>query len=211
LGQNFYIKIEVIIVKSKNKTDLRKLAGSAVLGSVATILMIFDLSVPFMPSFIKLDVSDLPALIGAFVYGPGAGVAVSLLKNLLHFITKGTTTGGVGELSNFLLATSFVLPAGMIYKKKSTRKGAIIASLIGSVVMALFSVVSNYYLVYPVYTVIMPQETIIAAYQAIDPNIDTLLEAIIKFNMPFTFIKGILNSIICILIYKPLSPVLKGN
>ena len=121
--------------------NIRYMAVTAMLSAVAFILMFFEFSVPFMPAFVKLDLSELPALIGAFSMGPLCGVLVCLVKNLLHVLI--TTTGGVGELSNFVLGAAFVLPAGFIYKRKKSRKTAIIGSLTGAVLMALISVVSN--------------------------------------------------------------------
>ena len=196
---------------NRETANVRKLVGCAMLSAVASILMMFDFSVPLMPGFIKMDVSDLPALIGSFAYGPMSGVVISLLKNLLHFITKGTSTGGVGELSNFLLACFFTVPAGLIYSRMKTKTGAVIGSVAGAVCMAVLSVFSNYFLVYPVYTNFMPMEAIIGAYQAINPKVQNLWQALIMFNMPFTFVKGMLTALICMLIYKPLSPVLKGS
>ena len=77
--------------------------------------------------------------------------------------------------------------------------------------MAVISVFSNYFVVYPVYTAFMPMETILSMYQAINPNVETLWDALIWFNMPFTFLKGMLSVVITFLIYKKLSPLLKGT
>ena len=137
---------------------------TAMLSAVAFVLMFLEFNVPFMPSFIKMDLSELPALIGAFAMGPASGVIICLIKNLLHLLMS--TTGGVGELSNFILGALFVIPAGLMYKKKKGRKSALIGSLIGAVVMAVVSVFSNYFIVYPVYTAFMPLDTIISMYQA---------------------------------------------
>ncbi len=193
--------------KSANKT--RKLAVCAMLGAVSTVLMFFSFNVPLMPSFIKMDFSELPALLAAYSYGPMAGVAVCFIKNAMNVFS--TTTGGVGELSNFLLGCMFVIPAGMLYSKNKTKKGAVIRAVAGAVAMAVSSVAINYYITYPVYTVFMPMDVIIGMYQAILPSVKTLLQALIIFNMPYTFIKGMLNVAIAMLIYKPLSPILKGN
>ena len=189
--------------------NIRYMAVTAMLSAVAFILMFFEFSVPFMPAFVKLDLSELPALIGAFSMGPLCGVLVCLVKNLLHVLI--TTTGGVGELSNFVLGASFVLPAGFIYKRKKSRKTAIIGSLTGAVLMALISVVSNYFVMYPFYTAFLPMDEIIAMYQAIFPGVNGLLECLIVFNMPFTFLKGMISVVITFLIYKHISPVLKGK
>ena len=201
-------------MKSSMTTSQRRtryLVISAMLSAVSIVLMQFDFSVPVMPSFIKMDLSDLPALIGAYSMGPLYGVIIALVKNLLHLLR--TSTGGIGELSNFLLSALFVLPAGLIYQRNKTRRRAIIGAVIGAVSMAVFSVITNYFIVYPVYTAFMPMETIIAMYQAILPKIKDgdLLSCLVIFNMPFTFVKAMLSVVITLLIYKPLSPIIHGE
>ena len=127
--------------KTEKRVNVRYLTVTAMLSAVAYILMFLDFSVPFMPAFIKMDLSELPALIGSFAMGPLCGVVVCLIKNVLHLFI--TTTGGVGELSNFILGVAFVLPAGLIYKHKKNRKSALIGSLTGAAFMGIFSIVSN--------------------------------------------------------------------
>lgn len=188
---------------------IRQITMIGMLSAVSIILFYLNFSVPFMPGFIKMDISDLPALIGSFSLGPVAGVVICLIKNLIGLLK--TTTGGVGELSNFILSASFVLCAGIVYKLKKNRKGALIGSILGAIFMAVISVFSNYYFVYPVYTMFMPMDAIIAAYQAINPNIQNLWQALIMFNMPFTFIKAMFSVAITFLIYKNISPIIKGN
>ena len=192
------------------RTNTRKLTSVAMLAAVSTVLMFFSFNVPLMPSFIKMDLSELPALLAAFTFGPMSGVAVCFIKNLINVFF--TTTGGVGEISNFLLGAMFVAPAGFIYQKMKTKKGAIVASVVGAATMALLSVVTNYYIVYPVYSNLMaPMEAILGAYRAINPNVETLIDALLWFNMPFTFIKGMVSVVITMLIYKPLAPILRGK
>ena len=193
----------------KKRTDTRKLTSTAMLAAVSTVLMFFSFSVPFMPSFIKMDLSELPALMASFTFGPMAGVSVCLVKNLINVFF--TTTGGVGEISNFLLGSMFVAPAGLIYQKMRTKKGAMFASIVGAATMAGLSLITNYYIVYPVYTNIMPLEVIIGAYSAINPRVTDLWQALLWFNVPFTFIKGMVSVVITMLIYKPLSPILRGK
>lgn len=193
----------------QSPVNIRYLTVTAMLSAVAFILMFLDFSVPFMPAFIEMDISELPALIGAFSFGPVCGVIVCLVKNLMHLLI--TTTGGVGEISNFILGAVFVFPAGWIYKRKKTRKRAFFGSLAGAVFMALVSVISNCFIVYPFYTMIMPMEEIVGMYQAIVPGVNGLLECLIVFNMPFTFFKGMLSVGIAFFIYKHISPVLKGR
>ncbi|MEG0273404.1 MAG: ECF transporter S component [Hydrogenoanaerobacterium sp.] len=191
------------------KLNIRKMTMTAMLAAVATVLMFFSFSVPLMPSFIKLDFSELPALLAAFTFGPASGIMVCLVKNLVNLLF--TTTGGVGELSNFILGALFVFPAGFIYKKMRTRTGAILGAIVGSVVMAVLSVITNFYIVYPVYTAFLPMEAILGMYRAINPNIKGLWDALIIFNMPFTFLKGLCSVVVSFFIYKPLSPILRGT
>ena len=189
--------------------NVRYMTVTAMLSAVAFALMFFEFSIPFLvPSFIQMDLSELPALIGAFAMGPWYGVIICLIKNLIHLLI--TTTGGVGELSNFILGAAFVLPAGLIYQRKKTKKNAVIGSVLGAAFMALLSVASNYFIVYPVYTAFLPMDTILAMYQEILPSADTLLKCLVIFNMPFTFVKGMLSVIITLLIYKHISPIIKG-
>lgn len=197
-------------VTKTSRAKVRYLTVTAMLSAVAYILMFIDFPIPFLiPSFIQMDISELPALIGAFAMGPACGVSVCLVKNLLHLFI--TSTGGVGELSNFLLGVAFVLPAGMIYKMKKGKKSAVRGALIGAVLMGIISIPINYFLTYPIYYNFMPQEVILEAYRAIVPSMKNILQCLICFNMPFTIVKGLFSVGITMLTYKHLSPILKGN
>lgn len=188
---------------------VRKLTTTAVMAAIATILMYVEFPIPIMPGFIKLDFSELPALLTSFALGPWYGALVCVLKNLIHLPV--TQTSGVGELANLLIGIFFVLPAGFIYQKMKSRKGALIGSLTGAVIMALISFPINYFIVYPFYTNFMPMEAIIGAYQAILPGVKGLSDALLIFNVPFTFVKGMIDVLITFLIYKRISPVIKGT
>ena len=196
-------------VKQPVKSNISKMAIVGVLSAIAYILMFMEFSVPLMPVFIKMDLSDFPALIGSLAVGPVGGVIIALIKNLLHLTV--TSTGGVGELSNFILNAVFVLPAGFLYKRKKSKKSACGGAILGAVLMAVFSVVSNYFVVYPVYYNFMPEDTILAAYQAIFPGVKSILQSLIIFNMPFTFIKAMISVVITFLIYNHLVPILTMN
>ncbi|MEE1321991.1 MAG: ECF transporter S component [Acutalibacteraceae bacterium] len=189
--------------------NTRKLTVTAIMGTIGFILMMLEFPLSFIiPSFIKFDFSELPALITAFSLGPWWGVAVCLIKNLLHLFVG--STAGVGELSNFVLGAIFVFVAGVIYKRKKTRKGALIGTLAGAFSMAFISVLTNYFFVYPIYAkMLIPMEAIIGMYQALLPSVDNLFEALLIFNFPFNLVKGLIDAAICFLIYKKLSPVLK--
>lgn len=201
-------------MKTENKAtvkraDVWKLTMTAMLSAIAFVLMFLEFSVPVMPPFIKMDLSDLPELIGAFAIGPVSGVIICLIKNLLHLLIS--TTGGVGELSNFLLGACFVFPAGLIYHKWKGKKSAVAGALLGAVLMAVVSIFSNYYIVYPFYYNFMEKEVILAAYQAIIPEVQDIWQCLVVFNAPFTLVKGLFCVVITVLIYKHISPFLKGR
>ena len=196
------------------KDTTHNLTVAAMLSAVAFILMFIEFPIPMLiPAFIKMDFSDLPALLGAFALGPVYGVVISFMKNLLHIVIKGTSTACVGELSNFILGAIFSAVAGYLYKHHKSRKTAIIGAVAGAVAMAVLSVPSNYFVVYPAYVQFyhMPLEAILGMYQAILPSADSLIKCLILFNLPFTLVKGLLDAVLCMLIYKPLSPILHGR
>lgn len=191
-----------------NKKNLRAFVVTALMGAVGFVLMMLEFGIPIVPSFIKFDFSELPALIASFAYGPLYGALVCFVKNALHLFM--TSTAGVGELANFLMGMFFVVPAGLIYCRNKKRSTALIGSLTGSLVMGLACVAINYFITYPIYYKIMiPKDVILAAYQEILPAVDSILESLLIFNLPFTAFKGIVVSLFCFLIYKKLSPILK--
>ena len=191
-----------------------RLAVSAMLTAVAAVLQFLEFSIPLVPSFIKLDFSDLPALLGTFSLGPVYGVAIQLVKNLLHLPFG--SSAGVGELSNFILGAVFVFVAGAIYKHSKSRKSALVGSVAGAAAMALISIITNYFIVYPAYVVLynLPLDAIVGMYEAIlggvshVPTENALFNCLLVFNIPFTLAKGLLDTALCFLIYTPLSPLL---
>ncbi len=189
--------------------NTRKTVLTAMLAAVAAVLMFIEIPVPLLPPFIKLDISDVPALIAAFSMGPLSGILVCFIKNLLHLAV--TTSGGIGEVCNALLGMAFVLPASLLYHARKNRRQAFWGALLGAVCMAAFSVPLNYFITYPVYARLLPLTQIIAMYQAILPSANGLLSCLLIFNMPFTFLKGIIETVLTFLIYKPLSSFIKGE
>ena len=138
-----------------------------------------------------------------------SGVAVCFVKNLINLTQS--MTGGVGELSNFIIGSAFVLPAGLIYRWHRTIGGAAVGSLLGAVLMAALGLLSNYFIVYPIYMNIMSMDAILGMYRAINPAIENLWQALVVFNLPFTFCKGLISAVVTLLIYRKLEPVINGR
>lgn len=195
-------------MKSKK---VRVITGTAVLTAVAFGLQFIEVSIPIMPSFIKLDFSDLPALIGAFAYGPLAGVLIQLLKNVIHLPLSSSMF--IGELSNFVLGATFVLTAGLIYKRKKTKKNAVLAGVMGALAMGIICFPLNNFVIYPLYYSVLglPEPAVLGMYQVLLPSVKNIPQALLIFNVPFTFVKGMISVVVSILIYKPISPLLKGK
>lgn len=192
--------------KKKKGLDVRKLVFTALMAALSVVLSeLLSFKVPIMPSFISFDFSDIPAVLAALTMGPLSGVTVCLIKNLEGLFT--TMTGGVGELSNFVLSACLVLPIGLVAKKSHRYPHVILGCIAGAVLSGIVSVASNYFVVYPVYTNIMPMEVIIGMYKAILPSVDSLLECLVIFNMPFTMVKGLIAALLTVPLYKRLKPV----
>lgn len=180
----------------------RNLVRVGILGAIAFGLMFLDLPLAFIaPGFMKLDISDVPGLIAGFAMGPVNGVLVQLIKNLLN-VTK-STTGGVGELSNFIVGSSFVLVSSLIYGKRKSLKSAIIGLTVGVITMTALAMMSNYFVVFPLYAKLMiPMETILNMGKAVNPNIDSLWKMMYLSIMPFNLIKGAVNAFVAFMAYK---------
>lgn len=207
------------MISKKNKifdvsqiSSTNSLVKIALLSVIAYILMLIEFPILFFPGFLKIDLSDMPALIGTFALGPIAGIIIELIKNLLHLITK-TDTGGVGELANFLIGASLVIPAGILYAKSRKKSIALLGMLLGTVLMAIAGGLANYYILIPFYSKMMPIEQIIAWSASANGAITDLKTLILYAVVPFNLLKGLLISIFTILIYKRISHLLinKGN
>ncbi|MDE7215289.1 MAG: ECF transporter S component [Clostridia bacterium] len=191
-----------------NKVSRSKwLATSALLSAMASALMFWELPVPLMPPFIKLDFSLLPCIIGSIALGPTSGIVVTTIKELIHLMIRGaSSTGGVGNLADYVTCLCVVIPVGLIYKFEPNVKGLITGLTVGSLCSAVLSgLVFNAIAVYPLYDKFtLPMQQIIAMYQKIRPSADGLWEVLAIFNMPFTFLKCAIISIIAVCIAKPL-------
>ena len=190
-----------------NRERIKRITLISLFSAIAFLLMLLEFPVPLIPSFIELDFSEFPELAASFIAGPVDGVLVCLFKNLLHLTVS--KTGGVGELANFIIGASFVFPAGLIYRKKPTFGSSVTGCIVGGLVACLLSYPVNYYITYPVYTKFLPMEQILQMYRDILPSVNTLGQALFVFNVPFTFVKCLLVSIINLLCYKKLEILYK--
>lgn len=198
-------------VKTKNK--IRMMAQIGMLSAIAVVLMLFEIPLPFAPSFYEIDFSEVPVLIGSLAMGPLAGAAIELVKILLNFAINGTTTAGVGELANFLIGCAMVVPAAWIYKKKHTRTGAIVGMVTGTLFMAFVGCFLNAFVLLPTYAKAfgMPIDALVGMGTAVNSHITSLTTFVIFAVAPFNLLKGFLVSLIVFLIYKKISPIFKMN
>lgn len=186
----------------------------AILSAMAFILMLIEFPLPFIaPSFYELDFSEVPVLIGAFALGPVAGGTIELVKILLNLIFNGTDTGFIGEFSNLVTGLVFVLPAAFVYKYKKTKVSAFLGLLTGGLSMVVLGCFINAYVMLPLYSKLIPIpiEAIIGMGTAIWPAIDSIFKFVLLCVAPFNLIKVILVSAVTMLLYKRLSPLLKGK
>lgn len=204
------------LAKKKNNDTERILNTKTIVvigmfSAIACVLHIFDFSVGFAPDFYKLDLSEIPVMICAFAYGPVAGVMVEFVKIVLKLFIKGTSTAFVGDLANFVIGCSFVLPASIIYRFKKSKKNAIISCIIGTLVITIAGPVFNALYLLPAFAKLYgwPLEDIIAIGTAINPAIKDVTTLVIFAVAPLNLLKGAIVSIVTIFIYKPLSRLLK--
>lgn len=222
-------------MKQENKKSVKKLTAVAMLTALATALQYIEFPIPIMPPFIKLDFSDLPELVGAVMFGPMAGILIALLKNLIHFLAS--SSGFIGEISNFALGAVFAGGAGLLYsilsgrpifiKKKgedgptaeaytfksriSPAAAAVAAGAIGAVLSGIAALPLNVFIIYPLYYSVMglEKQMILEMYQALIPGIKSIAQAVLVFNVPFTIVKNLISVAITAVLFKPLSRVQK--
>ena len=191
--------------------SVRKIALIGMFGAIAAVLMFIEVPLPLIaPPFYKMDLSEVPVLIGTFAMGPFAGVLIELIKILLHLLIKGTSTAGVGELGNFIVGLALVLPAGLIYRVKKTRKTAIIGMITGTLIMVLAGSLINAFVLLPMYAAAFGgMEAIIAAGTAVHAGVNSVFGFVALCVAPFNLIKGIVTSLITMLLYKRISGLIK--
>ena len=198
----------------KTGVNIRTMALVAMFGAVSVILMLVEFPLPFLaPPFYKLDFSEVPVMIGTFAMGPLAGVGIELIKILLNLMFNGTITAGVGEAANFIIGCSMVLPAGLIYRRHKTRKNAVIGLAAGTATMIVVGCFVNAFVLLPAYSAGLgiPMDTLVGMGTAINPAITNVGWFVVIAVAPFNLVKGVLVSIVTMLLYKRVSVIIKGN
>lgn len=193
--------------------NTRKVAMIGLFSALAVILHVMDFPVPFAPPFYKLDFSEIPALLGTFAFGPVAGVMIEFCKIMLKLLVKGTSTAFVGDLANFVIGCSFILPASLIYLFKKTKSRAIVGCVSGTLIMTVFGTAFNAIYLLPAFSKLygMPLDSIIAMGAEINGGVTGLVSFVCLCVAPMNFLKGTVASLVTMLIYKPLSPILKNT
>lgn len=188
--------------------NVRAATMTAMLAAVSYILAFVEFPVPLSPSFARMDLSDFPALVGAFAFGPVSGIMIELIKNGLQLLS--TSTGGVGELANFLIGASFAGAAGLVYRFHKTKRMAWVACMAGSIIMGIVAAIANYFILLPMFEIFMPLEQVIASFGAFIPFIRTKLDVVLFNVLPFNVLKGLVIGTFTMIVYKRLTPILKG-
>lgn len=193
------------------RISIRTIAQIGMLSAIAVVLMLFEIPLPFAPSFYQIDLSEVPVLIGCFAMGPLAGATIELIKILLNFAINGTITAGIGEMANLLIGCALCVPAGIIYKKNRTRRGALIGMAVGTVFMTVIGCFLNAYVLLPTYAKAfdMPIDGLLAMGTAINGSINSMMTFVMFAVAPFNLLKGVLVSLVVFLIYKKIAPILK--
>lgn len=198
---------------------IRKMAMIGMFSAISTVLMILEIPVFFAPQFYKLDLSELPALIGGFAFGPATGVMIEFCKILLKLMTKGTSTAMVGEMANFVVGCSFILPASFLYWLKKSKKSAIFSSIIGTLLMTVAGSWLNGVYLLPTFAKMFGMtllaegngNSIVEMGTKVNPYIKDVSTLVLFAVVPLNLIKGGVVSLITVLIYKKLSPILKSG
>lgn len=201
---NKAIKYEGKILTSK------KMSMIGLFAAIASILMMFEVPLPLAPSFYKIDLSEVPILIISIAYGPLAGALTEFCKILLKLVFRSTSTAFVGELANFVVGMSFILPASLIYMFRKNRNSFIIGAILGTVVLTIFGSIFNVIYLLPKFASMygMSLDSLIAMGTAINPNITSVFTFVLFSVVPFNIIKGVLVSALSLALYKKISPLL---
>lgn len=197
-------------LNSKARQSLHTITKIAILTALSSIIMLLEFPLWFAPGFYKLDLSEAIILMGGFAMGPVAAAVIELLKNLINILLNGTSTAFIGEFANFITGCSLVVPASIIYKFCKNRKGAVLGLIVGSFSLATVGSLMNYFILIPAFSRFynMPLDSIIGMGSAVNPLVTDLRTLVVFAVAPFNFTKGVLCSVINLLLYKRVSGIL---
>ena len=196
-------------MNKNNFLSARNIALMGMLGAMAALLMFFEIPLVFLaPNFYKMDFSELPVMVGTFALGPAAGALIEAVKILIKLLIKPTTTGGVGELANFVVGCAMAVPAGLLYRAHKNKKTAVKSLLLGTLSMTVLGIVVNALVMLPFYSKFMPMETIINLGAKVVPAVDSVWTFCLFCVGPFNLFKGVVISVITFLLYKRVSPLI---
>lgn len=192
------------------KMALKTITKVAVLSAISVIVMLFEIPLPFAPGFYKVDLSEVVVMIGALAMGVVPGIFIELIKVLLNLLINGTITAGVGELANFVIGCSYIVPAALIYRHRKTLKTAIVGMSVGTVSITIVGALMNLFVLLPAYSALagMPLDTLVGMGTAVNPAITNVATLVLFATVPFNLLKGVVSSVLVLLLYKRLSPIL---
>ena len=196
-------------IKKQRLMSTNTMTKVAVLSAISYILMFISLPIPgIFPDFLKIDISDVPAIFGGMSLGPVAGFIIVFIKNLFQAMTA-STTAWIGEIANLLIGGSYVVIVSLIYRHKKDIKGLLIGFILGTIAMIIVGCLTNYYMLLPFYAKVMPMEAIISMGNIINPRITDLGSFVIWMIAPFNLVKAVLISLITLPLYKKMEVILK--
>ena len=204
---------EKYLPELRKVTPARRVSIISICAAIATVLHILDFPLPFLaPGFYKLDFSELPVLLCGFYLGPCATVVCEGIKILLKLLLKSTSTAFVGDLANFVVGCSFVLPATIWYHLHKSKHSAIIGLILGTICMSVFGTAFNAVYLLPKFAELygMPLDTIIGMGTAIHPGIHNVTTFVVMCVAPLNVVKGTMVSVLTLLLYKRVARPLFG-
>lgn len=206
LRDAYFLIRRILFMKLKKFTN-REIASGGILTAIALVLMFIETPLPLMPSFLKLDLSNIPALIGGFTFGPIIGLLIVLIKDIIHITI--TSTAFVGELADFIISGSFVFFASAIYSFKKTKKMAFLGMGLSVIIQVIVASVMNYFVLLPFYSkAYMPFDKIIELCSKINSLIVDKFTYVMYGVVPFNIIKGVLITLVTAIIYKHISRII---
>ena len=194
-------------IRKPKLNSTKTIAKIGVLSAIAYVLMFISVPLPIFPGFLKIDISDIPAIFGGMSLGPTAGLIIVIVKNLLQAITA-STTGGVGEFANIMIGGSYVLVVCLFYRKWNNYKGVLLGGLVGIVAMTIMGCIMNYFIMLPLYANFMPMEAIIQSGNVINPRVTDLMSFVIWMIAPFNIVKGGLMTVVSLPLFKKMEKIL---